>query len=126
MEIIGKTNRCSQEAVFLLNQSLETYNTKFTNSLSNKIIKIKVSTTWNSDSKYYNKNDFSTLSPYMNDKYLLLNVINNYANTSNQVYGMSFCIVKGYRVTSDYGSICVVADTSYNQILTLDFLFLKL
>ena len=48
----------------------------------------------------------------MNDKYLLLNVINNYANTSNQVYGMSFCIVKGYRVTSDYGSICVVADTS--------------
>lgn len=110
----------------MYSQSLETYNTKFTNSLSNKIIKIKVSTTWNSDSKYYNKNDFSTLSPYMNDKYLLLNVINNYANTSNQVYGMSFCIVKGYRVTSDYDSICVVADTSYNQILTLDFLFLKL
>lgn len=47
--------------VAALNQSLETYNTKFTNSLSNKIIKIKVSTTWNSDSKYYNKNDFSTL-----------------------------------------------------------------
>lgn len=34
MEIIGKTNRCSQEAVFLLNQSLTTYNTKFTNSLN--------------------------------------------------------------------------------------------
>ena len=101
------------EAMFLLNQNLETYNTKFTNSLSNKIIKIKVSTTWNSDSKYYNKNDFSTLSPYMNDKYLLLNVINNYANTSNQVYGMSFCIVKGYRVTSDYGSLYEVSATTH-------------
>lgn len=112
--------------MFLLNQSLETYNTKFTNSLSNKIIKIRVSTIWNSDSKYYNKNDFTTLSPYMNDEYLLLNVINNCANTSNQVYGMSFCIIKGYRVSSDYDSICVVADTSYNQVLTLDFLFLKL
>lgn len=62
----------------------------------------------------------------MNDKYTLLNVINNCANTSNQVYGMSFCIVKGYRVLSDYSSICVVADASYNQVLTLDFLFLKL
>lgn len=31
MEIIGKTNRCSQEAVFLLNQSLTTYNTKLAN-----------------------------------------------------------------------------------------------
>lgn len=95
-------------------------------SLGNKIIKIKVSTTWNSDNKYYNKKDFPTLSPYMNDKYTLLNVINNCANTSNQVYGMSFCIVKGYRVPSDYSSICVVADASYNQVLTLDFLFLKL
>lgn len=95
-------------------------------SLSGKIIKIRVSTTWNSDNKYYNKKDFSTLSPYMNDKYTLLNVINNCANTSNQVYGMSFCIVKGYRVPSDYSSICVVADASYNQVLTLDFLFLKL
>lgn len=62
----------------------------------------------------------------MNDKYTLLNVINNCANTSNQVYGMSFCIVKGYRVPGDYSSICVVADASYNQVLTLDFLFLKL
>lgn len=62
----------------------------------------------------------------MNDKYLLLNVINNCADTSYQLYGMSFCIVKGYRISSDYSSICVVADTSYNQVLTLDFLFLKL
>lgn len=62
----------------------------------------------------------------MNEKYTLLNVVNNCANTSNQVYGMSFCIIKGYRVTSDYASICVVADTLYNQVLTLDFLFLKL
>lgn len=115
MEIIGKTNRCSQEAVFLLNQSL-----------GNKIIKIRVSTTWNSDNKYYNKKDFPTLSPYMNEKYTLLNVVNNCANTSNQVYGMSFCIIKGYRVPSDYDSICVVADALYNQVLTLDFLFLKL
>lgn len=38
---------------------------------------------------------------------------------------MSFCIIKGYRVPSDYDSICVVADTSYNQVLALDFLFLK-
>lgn len=110
-----KANRCSQEAGFLLNQSL-----------GNKIIKIRVSTTWSSDSKYYGKKDFPTLSPYMNDKYMLLNVINNCATTSNQVYGMSYCIVKGYRVPSDYSSICVVTDTSYNQILTLDFLFLKL
>ena len=50
---------------FLLNQSL-----------SNKIIKIKVSTTWNSDNKYYNKKDFPTLSPYMNDKYSF-NLISN-------------------------------------------------
>lgn len=64
----------------------------------------------------------------MNDKYTLLNVINNCATTtSNQVvYGMSYCIVKGYRVPSDYSSICVTADASYNQVLTLDFLFLKL
>lgn len=96
-------------------------------SLGNKIIKIRVSTTWNSDNKYYNKKDFPTLSPYMNEKYTLLNVLNNCATTSTQeTYGMSFCIVKGYRVPSDYSSICVIADASYNQVLTLDFLFLKL
>lgn len=109
-----EANRCSQEAGFLLNQSL-----------GNKIIKIRVSTTWNSDNKYYNKKDFPTLSPYMNEKYTLLNVVNNCANTSNQVYGMSFCIIKGYRVPSDYASICVVADTLYNQVLTLDFFVFK-
>lgn len=107
---------------FLLNQSLDSLKT----DLSSKIIKIKVSTAWNSDNKYYGKTKFSELSPYMNEKYTLLNVVNNYATTSNQVYGMSYCIIKGYRVSSDYGSICVVADTSYNQVLTLDFLFLKL
>lgn len=104
------------KAMFLLNQSL-----------GNKIIKIRVSTTWNSDNKYYNKKDFPTLSPYMNEKYTLLNVLNNCATTSTQeTYGMSFCIVKGYRVPSDYSSICVIADASYNQVLSLDFLFLKL
>lgn len=63
----------------------------------------------------------------MNEKYTLLNVLNNCATTSTQeTYGMSFCIVKGYRVPSDYSSICVIADASYNQVLSLDFLFLKL
>lgn len=38
MEIIGKTNRCSQEAVFLLNQSLNTYNTKLANIGITKIV----------------------------------------------------------------------------------------
>ena len=41
MEIIGKTNRCSQEAVFLLNQSLGNLKTNF-NELNS--IKIKAGT----------------------------------------------------------------------------------
>lgn len=98
--------------------------TNLSSALSNKIIVISASHTWNGTAASY---DNSELLTALQNGYKLISVVNNYGTSSSTVYGESY-LLPVFRVPTSQDSIIVAGSdgAAYNQVILLDFVFLKI
>lgn len=94
------------------------------NDLSDKIIVISASQTWSGNAVSYNGPE---LLAALQNGYKLINVVNNYGVSSTTVYGQSY-LLPVFRVPNSKEGITVVDSdgATYNQVILLDFVFLKI
>lgn len=111
MEIIGKTNRCSQEAVFLLNQSL--------GDLSNKQDWKKIGEFGDvnehviSNIKNYQELRVNFMLYYSGDSYITRDYVFPVSESKN----LEFLFLDGnYYDSNNYTSWCIVYNTARNSI----------
>lgn len=104
------------------NASIKDNIDQINSDLDNKILVVTSTALWNGQVRGYTENE--VIAP-LNNGYKLINIANNYGSGETVVYGMSDMLINGFRVPTDKDEIIVVADKSYNAVVRLNFIYVK-